>query len=147
MHIIIRPACDCDWPDLQNIFLESRRSTYHWLDTSSYKLTDLDGQTQGESVLVAETESHEILGFVSVWKEDKFIHHLYIKPGQQGKGIGRALLHALPAWETGRYTLKCLQRNESALRFYLGCGFQIAGEGSSEEGEYFLLEQKLRRAL
>ena len=66
-----------DYLALQELFLQSRQKTFLWTDTSRYKLSDFDESTKNEYILVAFVD--EILvGFVSVWLIDNFIHHLYV---------------------------------------------------------------------
>ena len=75
---------------------------------------------------------------MSVWA-DHFIHHLRApvapperhRPGAAARVAGLAG-HALPA--------QCLRANVPALAFYAACGFVEIGAGSSEDGEYLLLE-------
>jgi GNAT superfamily N-acetyltransferase len=58
------------------------------------------------------------------------------------RGIGRALLFALPGWPTTRYWLKCLFANKPALAFYYACGFIESGAGTADDGDYLLLESR-----
>ncbi|MDE1715954.1 GNAT family N-acetyltransferase [Chromobacterium amazonense] len=140
MNILIRPALAQDWPALRRLFLASRRHTFPWLSVEDFRLADLDEQTAGEALWVAQDAGSELLGFVSLWEADYFIHHLHVAATQHRRGIGKMLLQALPRWEEQNHQLKCLRRNGNALAFYKACGFAIVGEGEGEEGSYLLLE-------
>ncbi|CAB3773963.1 MULTISPECIES: GNAT family N-acetyltransferase [Burkholderia] len=142
MSVAIRSAVAEDWPKLRQLFMEVRRDAYPWLEPEKIRSEDLDEQTQGELLLIAEDDSGLPAGFVSVWEPDNFIHHLYVGLDRQRLGVGRALLHALPEWPTARYRLKCLTRNLSALSFYRACNFIEVGSGISEDGDYILLESR-----
>lgn len=140
MPITVRLAAVDDQPALRELFLASRRQTYTWLETASFCLTDLPQQTQGETILLAQDEQGALAGFISVWAADHFIHHLYVGAGQQRRGVGRALLAALPGWPGQRYVLKCLLLNHAAAAFYRASGFAETGRGMGEDGEYIVFE-------
>jgi ribosomal protein S18 acetylase RimI-like enzyme len=140
MTITVRPVGTDDLPALRTLFLEARRKTFAWQTSDTFQLADFDAQTRDESILAAEDERGRICGFISVWKPDRFIHHLYVDQQCSGRGIGRALLRQLPEWCNTRYRLKCLRINVAALAFYEACDFVQIGSGTSEEGAYLLLE-------
>lgn len=96
--------------------------------------------TEGELVLVAQGRTGEIVGFASIYLEEAFIHHLYVRPDAQGRGVGSALL--LAALEMiGRRpaTLKCAIGNHRALRFYARHGWTRGEEGSEMLGDWVRL--------
>lgn len=68
-------------------------------------MEDFDGATLGEAIWVAE-DGGVLLGFVSVYREDNFIHNLYVDPHQPPR-IGSALLQAAEATFTATGSLKC----------------------------------------
>lgn len=140
MTITMREAHPQDLPSLRALFLASRQRTFTWLGVDTFQLADFDAMTRDEKLLVAETSGSDIAGFISVWEPDHFIHHLHVAANQQGRGIGQALLNALPGRPSQPYRLKCLRRNEGALAFYLRQGFVKIGTGVAEDGEYVLLE-------
>lgn len=140
MRYGIRRCHEHDWAALQQIFLESRKNTYTWEKHTKFNLTDSDAECSGESIWVATTQLGEIVGFISLWDEDEFIHHLYVSDQFKRQGVGRALLTALPAWPNKKYKLKCLTRNENAVLFYKNCGFNIVTLGVAGDGEFYLLE-------
>lgn len=139
MPLVIRDAVAKDRLALQQIFLSGRRQ----IDTQGdLTLGQFDEQTRNERVLIAEETPATPIGFVSVYVADHFIHHLYVAQDHQRRGVGLALLHALPGWQKIRYQLKCLSLNTSALAFYTSCHFLPIASGSSENGEYLLLESR-----
>ncbi|WP_215408105.1 GNAT family N-acetyltransferase [Vibrio gigantis] len=114
---------------LQAIYLESRQNTFHWADANAFKLSDFDQGTEGEQIWMA-VSGEKVLGFVSVWEAESFIHHLYICPKTLRFGAGSALLNTCKQ-HYSVLTLKCLTANENAIGFYRSQGFVI----SSTEGE------------
>ncbi|WP_159873443.1 MULTISPECIES: GNAT family N-acetyltransferase [unclassified Raoultella] len=142
MIIAVRQATRHDWPALLRLFLVSRCRTFTWLNVSDFHLSDLDKQTEGETLWLAQDAQGEVAGFISVWMPGHFIHHLHVATAYQGCGVGKMLLRALPGWQQHGYQLKCLTRNDLALAFYKTCDFVMVREGTSDEGEYRLLERK-----
>jgi GNAT superfamily N-acetyltransferase len=140
MPVTVRRAVAEDHPVLQELFLTSRRQTYTWMKTDTFRLTDLSQQTQGETILVAQDEQAAIAGFISIWEADHFIHHLYVDTRLHKRGIGRALLAALPGWPGQRYTLKCLVLNHVAADFYRASGFAETARDVGVDGEYIVFE-------
>lgn len=138
MTITVRSAKSADEPALRALFLRSRRDTFVWQPAEAFALADFDAQTQGERLWVA-LDGAQIAGFISLWAPEKFIHHMYVDRRWHRRGVGRALLGALPGWPGARFSLKCLRRNEAALAFYGACGFTEAGTGTSRGGAYLLM--------
>ena len=123
---------------LRQIYLESRKLAFPWVDPKSLNLNDFDSAIQEEEVLVALKDNFPI-GFIAWWLPDNFIHSLFIDPGFVGKGIGKSLLEACLS-RTGRpASLKCLKANKKALAFYDAQGWEIISDGESPDGDYYLL--------
>lgn len=139
MTIVVRAARRTDWPALRALYLHARRDTFAWLPAERFAAGDFDEHTRGEALLVAQARDEGIVGFVSVWEPERFVHHLYVAGTRLREGIGAALLRALPGWPAARYRLKCLVRNERALAFYRAHGFVEIDSGVSADGEYRLL--------
>jgi len=59
---------------LRSIYLESRKSTFTWLETSTYQLLDFDQDTEAERIHVA-LEGDDVLGFISVWEPDNLLRN------------------------------------------------------------------------
>jgi GNAT superfamily N-acetyltransferase len=135
----IRPATEIDKPALREIFLSSRQRFFTWLEAGCMQLEDFDAATADEPILVAVLEN-QIVGFISWWPPNNFVHNLFAAPTFTRRGIGRKLLAACLA-EIGRpATLKCVKLNELALAFYQRLGWRVAGEGASADGGYYLLQ-------
>ena len=59
-------------------------------------------------------------------KDATLIRHAYVRSGQQGKGIGGALLHALSGRVNGKMLIGTWADASWAIRFYQGHGFRLA---------------------
>ena len=138
--MIIRPATPPDHPSLAELFLAARKQAFPWLPAGSLSLDDFADQTKGEAIHLAEDADRSVLGFISVWEEEDFVHHLFVAPGHQRMGTGRALLLNLASRRAGPFTLKCHAANLAAVSFYRATGWREIGSGSTAEGGYLLME-------
>ncbi|MFB9076559.1 GNAT family N-acetyltransferase [Flavobacterium procerum] len=136
--IIIEPR-KTDFTDLRTLFLNERITAFSWLDTTKFKLEDFDKETQGEFILTALLDDRPV-GFISIWKPNHFIHHLYIHHEYQNKGIATALLKTAIEKTKLPMRLKCLLKNTKAVDFYRRKGFIEKSKGLSPNGEYILFE-------
>lgn len=124
---MIRLMEESDTNQLAQLFLKSRRQTFHWVDPARFQLADFVEQTQGEQVWVAERGGN-VCGFIAIWQPDNFVHHLYVSGDWHGQGIGRALLERGLADSPGTALLKVATRNTAALAFYHRLGWQRGAE-------------------
>jgi len=136
MNVTIRTPQHSDREELADIYLQVRRQTFTWVDPYKFRHEDFAAHTQGELVWLAEAADGTIAGFMTLWAADDFIHMLYIRKEWRGRGVGTALLAALPDWPRHKYRLKCLVNNAQAKAFYLSRGFAVTSGGTSSEGEY-----------
>ena len=140
-NITIRPFAETDRQKLKEIYLLCRIQTFYWHDADQFQFDDLDADTVGEEIQVAMLDD-QIVGFISVWPPDSFIHHLYVDAAYRAGGIGKALLaHAMKNYPSP-LKLKCLVKNEAAFSFYRSHEWEVIEEGSDELGDYYLMESK-----
>ena len=139
----IRPALDADHPSLAELFLLARRDSFAWENVESFRLEDFAVQTEGELIHLAEDESGNLLGFISVWEPESFVHHLFIANGHRGQGIGRALLSDLQWRLSGPFRLKCVAANVDALAFYRRLGWIATGHGSVDGIRHYEMQSGL----
>jgi len=92
-------------------------------------------ETKDERLLVAEFLGKRA-GFVSLYEPQIFVHHLYVDPTLQGRGIGRALLQRAVALVGGHASLKCQIRNADALAFYRRLGWRYGETGQGDFGPW-----------
>lgn len=135
---VVRRATDADWGDITRIFT-TVVSTAQWLPEAARAETDFAAASEGEEIWVAERPGVGVCGFISVWRPESFIHHLYIDPRFHRQGIGTALLESLANWLPEPWTLKCAAANTLAFAFYTARGWKQIETGVSENGPYFLL--------
>ncbi len=122
---------------LRKLYLDVRRQTFTWLDTHQYQLSDFDRDTLDEQIYVALWHG-QVVGFISIWQPDHFIHHLYVDSQYHHLGLGKNLL-AKARSEHATLSLKCMTQNVKAARFYAAQGFKIISHHQSDEGGYQLM--------
>jgi GNAT superfamily N-acetyltransferase len=137
--IKIIESSDSDLDALQHLFFKTRRETFLWVDASEFNLSDFQKETKGEYILAAYADKM-LVGFVSVWAADNFIHHLYVDENYQNQNIGTQLLKAVIDKFNLPLRLKCQEKNTRAVCFYKRKGFIEKERGYSETGPYILFE-------
>ena len=137
--IQIREFEEADRAALRRLFLSARNDAFGWLPAGTHQLHDFDRSTEGERILTALIHDR-LVGFASIWAPDRFLHCLFVDPAFQGCGAGKALLAGCAPYFNGVATLKCLQENRRAVRFYLSQGWRVQGEGDGADGAFWLME-------
>ena len=82
-------------------------------------------------LLVATDETGRVVGYAAAHPEDSEMFLLFVDPGSQGRGVGRALLSAaddaLRAAGCSEAFLYVHERNERALAVYASAGYRPDG--------------------
>jgi len=130
-----------DRPELRNLYHNVKRDTFRWMGVPDNNEDTFDRDTKGEEILVIK-KGDEIAGFVSVWLPDNFIHHLYVLKQYQRMGLGKNLVNAVRARLKGPLSLKCIEENVSAVKFYESTGWKAKSKGISDHGMYIVFELK-----
>lgn len=137
--IIITNIRERDIDAAKNLFLQSRLSTFTWSDVSKFELSDFEVQTKDEVIYVALSDD-QVIGFVSVWAIDNFVHHLYVDERYYNQKVGTLLLKTVIDQFGLPIRLKCDENNSKAILFYTKRGFLAIDRGESETGKYLLFE-------
>lgn len=134
----VRPFRSEDFDLLAQIYLESRIHAFYWLEPLIFSLSDLKKDTEGERILVSESDGR-IVGFSSSWEPENFIHHLYLNPSETGRGYGGSLIDATVEMLGRPVRLKAQIRNTRAMWFYRKRGWAEYDRGVTDWGEYIEL--------
>jgi GNAT superfamily N-acetyltransferase len=140
MSIHIRKAQVSDTEGLAAIFQESRRRAFRQQDPARYQLDDFQKQTEKEVVFVAVDDEKKVLGFISVFEPDRFIHHMFVSSSYQQNEIGALLLRSLKSWLPEPYRIQCLAANQRGCAFYTKNGWREVERGAGEEGAFLVFE-------
>lgn len=124
---------------LAALYLETRLHYFHWLNADSLSKGDFSRDTSGERIWVAELND-VLVGFISAWESENYIHNLFVDVKFSRRGIGSALLNTCLENIGRPARLKCVAENFSALDFYHAQGWQTIAEGVGSDGEYQLMQ-------
>jgi len=124
---------------LADIYYQSRIATFDWMNPDEIQLDDFHRDTKGEKVWVAELKGH-VVGFVSFWEVEGFIHHLFVLPDYVSQGVGSQLLATCLNQMSKPATLKCVSANTNALSFYKQKGWKTIDYGTSDGVEYQIIQ-------
>jgi len=136
----VRPFVESDRFALEVIYRDCRREAA-WLPPAVRNRSNFARDTEGEALFVAVGNTDEPEGFVSVWKPESFIHHLYVRRSARRRGVGERLLNSLNGRIPKPWRVKCVRANEEAFRFYLKRGWTEVSSGTSEDGPFATLER------
>lgn len=141
MAIIIREATAYDTKALEELFLLTRKETFTTRPLQTFKLSDYGTSVEGEEVWLAE-DNQVIVGFISLWLQDNFIHNLFVHPDWQKRGIGSALLKKAEERLSRPIELKIAMDNLNACRFYEKKGFECVATHSDAPEPYLLYRKQ-----
>lgn len=145
--VAIRKATDADLPIAGELFLRVRRKSLPWMSDERRATDNFDDSIAGEEVTLAWAGA-ALAGLVSVYRQETYVHSLYIDFPWQGAGVGRALLAAGLATTVGPARLKCEEANLPARRFYEHLGWQeVARGGEGNEGWLLFMHPRPERSL
>lgn len=135
----IREFRETDTHSLRQVYFDTRQHAFSWENDGSITLGDFDKNTEGEKIWVYEL-SNKVIGFVSVWEPEDFIHHLFVLPEYSRHGYGSQLLETCMANIGRPASLKCVSQNKNALAFYQSKGWLTISTGISSDIEYQLMQ-------
>lgn len=138
---VIREATMYDTKILEELFLLTRQATFISRSPESFKMSDYKKSVEGEEVWVAEYDG-KIVGFISLWVPDNFIHNLFIHPDYQRRGIGSDLLEIAEKRLIFPMTLKIAMDNLQACKFYEKHGWHKVSIYNNRDSESYILYKK-----
>ena len=136
MSIVIRPATISDSDAIAELFRHTRKTSLPFLPIlhSAQEDRDFVRKKLFSDCEIWVAEETNIFGFIA-FRED-WIDHLYIHPGHQRRGIGRALCEIAQS-KYSRLSLWLFTKNSNAAKFYESLGFakieETDGMGNEEK--------------
>ena len=133
--LTLRPAAPADLDGCARVYVAAAAIAFPWVEPEERGERQFQESVRGEAVWLAEGPKG-IVGIVSIYLPNRFLHSLYVQPACQRRGIGRGLVDLALHHCGGHAHLKCHEANREACRFYLATGWQPAGWGWSPEGPW-----------
>lgn len=124
--VMIRKYKPEDLNAIMAVWLESNIEAHHFIRSQYWKENyDQVKVLLPQAIIFVYEKKGVVLGFIGL--NDHFIEGLFVKPSEQSKGVGQALLNYVKESKTS-LVLHVYKNNERAVRFYLKEGFNITGE-------------------
>jgi GNAT superfamily N-acetyltransferase len=125
LNLTIRRAANpSEIADAALVYARSGTAAFTWRPQGYFKAEDFVRFAADEEVWLA-LMGEAIVGVLSLFRTENFIHCLYVDPDAQRLGIGRSLVAHLRK-ETGRpLTLKLDTPNKAAIAFYETTGWTL----------------------
>jgi GNAT superfamily N-acetyltransferase len=125
LNLTIRRAANpSEIADAAQLYVRSGSAAFAWRPKGYFRAEDFVRFVADEEVWLA-LMGEAIVGILSLFRTENFIHCLYVDPDAQRLGVGRALVAHLRS-ETGRsLTLKLDTPNKAAIAFYKATGWTL----------------------
>lgn len=105
-----------------------------------WREAEFDEQVTGEDILAAAS-GNQVVGFLSLWRPDAFVHFLHVDKSWRRRGIGERLLAAARGEVRRPLELKCLVTNRTAQSFYRRLGWQPTSTAEGTAAPFVRLRQ------
>ncbi|MBL6853809.1 MAG: GNAT family N-acetyltransferase [Alphaproteobacteria bacterium] len=123
--------------DAAALYERSGTAAFFWRPVGHFQARDFIAFAQQEEVWLAYM-SDALVGILSLFKEENFVHCLYVDPQAQGLGIGRALVDFVRKRIGKPLTLKLDVPNRKAIAFYDTTGWErmtgLDDQGIDDQG-------------
>ena len=151
----IRKAILSDIPIIKEIAEKAWRPTYDHILTEQqtlymlelmYNSLTLENQINGNIEFFVVDLGQETVGYFAVENVNEQIvklHKLYLHPTQKQKGLGRKIIQYIKDWTLGNQRKSIIlnvNKNNSAVQFYLKIGFIIIEELVLDIGEGYVMD-------
>jgi ribosomal protein S18 acetylase RimI-like enzyme len=126
----VRPARDDEKDALARLFVRARNGMTYVprVPEEHLGLIAEDIADRHDEVWLAEEEKR-LLGFLAIRRSHtngwETLEKLYVEPGEQGRGVGSALLEKAKELRPDGLHLWVFQKNTGAIRFYERHGFRL----------------------
>jgi GNAT superfamily N-acetyltransferase len=133
--VMTKPACStltltiakaktaAEIADAAALYERAGTHAFTWRPVGHFQARDFVAFAQEEEVWLA-LMSDALVGILSIFREENFIHCLYVDPNAQGLGIGRALVAHVHKKVGKPLTLKLDVPNRNAIAFYEATGWE-----------------------
>ena len=140
MAFTIRRARTDEIPACAALYERVGNATFVWRPKNWFKAADFLQFAKDEMVYLAEANG-QMLGILSLYRPERFVHCLYVDLPAQGLGVGTALLAHAGKEARGPLSLKVDAPNTRALAFYKNLGFVEREAGEDHGTRWLMLRQ------
>jgi GNAT superfamily N-acetyltransferase len=109
--------------DAAALYVRSGSAAFTWRPENHFRAEDFAMFALDEEVWLALMGS-ALVGILSIFRPENFIHCLYVDPDAQGLGVGRALVEHVRRVVGEPLTLKLDVPNRKAIAFYEATGWE-----------------------
>ncbi|MDT2830373.1 GNAT family N-acetyltransferase [Vagococcus carniphilus] len=111
--------------DLCQLYNDTLEKAFIWQNEPRVDLGSFIKMIDVELVYIVYEEK-KLVGFLTLYEPDIFIHFLFIDTALQRGGVGSMLLEKIELdFPNKSISLKCLLQNKEALNFYKKKGFSV----------------------
>ncbi|NTS40065.1 GNAT family N-acetyltransferase [Flavisolibacter sp. BT320] len=129
---LVEKATVSDFAEITEVWEASVRATHHFLteeDICYFKPLIREQYLFAVELYCLRNEEGRILGFLGISEEK--IEMLFIHPGGQGRGLGKALLR-YAVFDLNKKWVDVNEQNEKAVGFYRNFGFRVTGRSETD---------------
>jgi ribosomal protein S18 acetylase RimI-like enzyme len=139
--LAIRRAELRDMKACAGLYVEIGRADFHWRPRRAFRADDFLGYAEHEELWVAEPDG-AVVGFLSYFAPDHFLHCLFVHREARGRGLGSALIAHVRAHYGAPHSLKVDVPNEEARRFYERLGYVETDSGAMDGVDWIELRSR-----
>ena len=118
--------------DAAALYVRSGRAAFTWRPANHFHVEDFRMFALDEEVWLA-LMGEALVGTLSIFRPENFVHCLYVDPDAQGLGVGKALVAHVRRVVGAPLMLKLDQPNARAIAFYEATGWRFLGLGVRPE--------------
>ncbi|MEI9990142.1 MAG: GNAT family N-acetyltransferase [Rhizomicrobium sp.] len=118
---IARDAAEID--EAAELYVRSGRAAFTWRPDNHFRVEDFRMFALDEEVWLARI-GEALVGILSIYRDENFVHCLYVDPDAQRLGVGRALVDHVRRVVGAPLTLKLDVPNRKAIAFYEATGWE-----------------------
>lgn len=138
LSLAIRPARSvAEIEDAAALYVRSGRAAFAWRPPHHFRAEDFRMFALDEEVWLA-LMGDALVGILSIFRPERFVHCLYVDPDAQGLGVGRALVDHVRRAAGASLTLKLDVPNRKAIAFYEATGWSrmtgLDDQGADADG-------------
>ncbi len=124
LSLVIRTARNAaEIDEAAALYVRSGTHAFVWRPRGHFRAEDFRVFAQDEEVWLA-LRGEALVGILSIYRPENFIHCLYVDPDAQRLGVGKALVEHVRRVAAAPLTLKLDVPNRRAIQFYEATGWE-----------------------